>query len=94
MRVELSPQAVSDLRIIAAESRRMFGDSVAIALEMRMRAAFDQISRFPDAAPRLEQRKDVRVLSLVRYPYRIFYRVHSDALTILRILHAARTHNN
>jgi hypothetical protein len=38
----------------------------------------------------VEQREGVRVVPLVRYPYRIFYRVAGDAAEILHVHHAAR----
>jgi hypothetical protein len=40
--------------------------------------------------PRLEQRPDVRMMPLVRYPYKIFYRILGDTIRILHIRHAAR----
>ena len=38
----------------------------------------------------LEQRSDVRVMPVVRYPYLIFYTVSGDELRILHIRHGAR----
>jgi len=40
----------------------------------------------------VEQRSSVRVVPLVRYPYRIFYRVggDGDVVEILHVHHAAR----
>jgi plasmid stabilization system protein ParE len=41
-------------------------------------------------AKRVEERPDVRVASLVRYPYRVFYHFAEDHIEILHIRHAAR----
>lgn len=90
MRVAFSAASLTDLRKIAAESRRSFGAHVAMALERHILTAIERISRFPDSAPRVENRAGVRVVALVRYPYRIFYRIDADRLTILRIRHTAR----
>jgi hypothetical protein len=39
---------------------------------------------------RLPQRPNVRVVPLVRYPFKIFYTFDHDTITILHIRHAAR----
>jgi plasmid stabilization system protein ParE len=90
MKVEYSNRAVADLDEISARSRRMFGDRVAQALEARIRAVIDRISEDPLSAPELEQRPGVRVVPLVRYPFKIFYRVLEDRVRIQHIRHSAR----
>jgi len=74
MNVEYSNRAVADLRKISADSRRTFGERVSEALRVRIRAVIDRISREPLSAPEVEQRPGVRVVQLVRYPFKIFYR--------------------
>jgi plasmid stabilization system protein ParE len=61
MKVEYSRRAVGDLRKISADSRRIFGDRVAEALEARIRAVADRISREPLGAPEVEQRPGLHV---------------------------------
>ncbi len=90
MRVEYSRRAVGDLRKISADSRRLFGDRVAEALEARIRAVVNRISREPLSAPEVEQRPGLHVVPLIRYPFRIFYRVLDDRVRILHIRHTAR----
>jgi toxin ParE1/3/4 len=90
MKVDFSVRALADLRDIARTSRENFGEATAVAIEARIRAAIDQIGRFPDGAPKVEQRTGVRVLSLVRYPYRIFYSVRENGILILYIRHTSR----
>jgi len=90
MKVEYSRRAVADLRQISADSRRTFGDRVAEALEARIRAVIDRISREPLSAPAVEQREGLRVVPLIRYPFKVFYRVLDDRVRILHIRHTAR----
>ena len=75
MKVEYTNPAIADLRKISADSRAAFGDLVALALETRIRDAVDLIAERPQAAPSVPALAGVRVFPLIRYPYKIFYRV-------------------
>jgi plasmid stabilization system protein ParE len=91
MKVEFTNRAVGDLLKISAQSRKEFGVSVAAALELRIRKVVEQIGDAPESAPRVVQRPGMRVLPLVRYPFKIFYRIiDSDTVRIAHIRHAAR----
>ncbi len=90
MKVEYSKRAVADLRKISADSRRAFGDRVAEALESRIRAVVDRISREPLGAPEVEQRPGMRVAPLIRYPFKVFYRVLDDRVRIVHVRHTSR----
>lgn len=90
MKVEYSRRAVADLRKVSADSRLTFGDRVAEALESRLRAVVDHISREPLNAPEVEQRPGLHVAPLIRYPFKIFYRIIDDRIRILHIRHTAR----
>ena len=90
MKIEYSKRAVADLHKISAAGRRAFGDLVAEALEARIRAVVDRISRDPLSAPEVEQRPGRHAVPLIRYPFKIFYRVLDDRVTILHIRHTAR----
>jgi plasmid stabilization system protein ParE len=46
--------------------------------------------RIPEAAPKVSQRSEVRAATVVRYPFRIFYRVREDTVDILHIRHTSR----
>jgi addiction module RelE/StbE family toxin len=62
----------------------------ARGLHAKIKASIENLSRFPFAG-RATDRPDVRVLTITRFPYRVFYTVHQDNhVVILRILHAAR----
>ena len=90
MKVVFSRRALNDIRSAAAFSRREFGGRVAAALEARIRAVVAQLSGAPESAPRVDQRPNVRAVSLGRYPYRLFYRVAGEEIVVLHIRHAAR----
>ena len=89
MKIEYSNRAVADLRRLAADSLQ-FGEAVSIAVEERIRRIISQISDYPEAAERIEERPGVHVVPLVRYPYKIFYRVLNDRIRILHIRHTSR----
>lgn len=89
MKVELTPAARADLDDILAYTQARFSFQVA-ALEQRFRTVFARIGESPESARRIEQRPDVRVISLIRYPFKVFYRVGPDGVEILRIYHVAR----
>ena len=90
MKVEFTNRAIADLRKISAQSRKEFGDRVAAALAVRIRSVVEQIGDAPESAARVEQRPSMRVLPLVRYPFKVFYRIVGDTVRILHIRHTAR----
>ena len=45
---------------------------------------------YPEAAPVLLEREEVRTIPFGRYPYRLFYRIVGDTIEVLHIHHAAR----
>jgi plasmid stabilization system protein ParE len=90
MNVEYTNRAVADLRKVSADSRAAFGDAVAAALETRIRDVIRLIAERPEAAPGVLARPGMRVFPLIRYPYKIFYRVLEDRIRILHIRHTSR----
>ena len=89
MKVEYTHQALADLRKIAADSR-LFNEDVALALELRIRRVVANIAQHPKAAAPVAERPGMRVVPLLRYPYKIFYRVMENRVRILHIRHTAR----
>jgi toxin ParE1/3/4 len=90
MKVEYTNRAIADLRKISADSRAAFGDFVALALETRIRDVVDLIAERSHAAPSVHALAGVRVFPLIRYPYKVFYRVLEDRVRILHIRHTSR----
>ena len=68
----------------------MFGNVVAASLEAHIRATVARIARMPEGAQQLVERPEVRVVPLVRYPFKIFYAVAEDTVEILHVRHASR----
>ena len=60
------------------------------AVERRLRLVVAHIARFPDSMRASAHRPGVRVATLGRYPYKVFYRLRGDTVEILHIHHAAR----
>jgi len=89
MKIEYTRQALVDLRKIATDSRA-FGEGVAAAVESRIRTIIANIAQHPKAAAPVVERPGMRVVPLIRYPYKIFYRVLEDRVKILHIRHSAR----
>jgi toxin ParE1/3/4 len=90
MKVEFTNRAIRDLREISHYSRMLFGDRVTAALEGRIRDVIATIADAPERATAVEERPGMRVVPLVRYPFKIFYRVVDDRVRVLHIRHAAR----
>jgi plasmid stabilization system protein ParE len=89
VRVIYSPRAISDLIEIAnyLNARSPAG---ALAVEQRIRRTIALLAEFPGVGRPLEQRSQVRVMPLGRYPYLIFYTISGDELSILHVRHGAR----
>jgi toxin ParE1/3/4 len=89
MKLRYLPRAINDITAIADYLSER-NPSGARAVEVRIRAAADLLSRFPALGRELEQRPDVRVWPVARYPYLIFYSATGDEVLILHIRHGAR----
>jgi plasmid stabilization system protein ParE len=89
MKIEYSNRAIADLRKLAVDSLR-FGDAVSLAVEARVHRIIAHIAEYPEAAEGTAERPGVHIVPLVRYPYKIFYRVLDDRVRILHIRHTSR----
>lgn len=89
MRVEWTEAALADLDDILAYTAENYPSAIG-SLEARIRAVVTRIGRWPESARRVEQRANVHVVPLLRYPYLVFYRVGEEHIEILHIHHAAR----
>jgi len=89
MRVVYSLRAYADLDAIL--SRVVLQNPlVAVLLAERVDRAIERAATFPESAPLVAFAHNIRVLTLARYPYRIFYRVRPQVIEILHIRHTAR----
>lgn len=89
MRVVFTPAALADLDDLLSYTSANYPD-VMPALERRILAVLDRIEQWPESAREVSGRTGVRVVPLIRYPYRIFYRITADSIAILHTHHAAR----
>jgi len=64
--------------------------SITVAFQKRLRTVERRLGEWPMSAEEVVERPGVRVVPLIRYPYKIFYRITSKAVEILHIHHAAR----
>ena len=64
--------------------------TISSSFEKRLRTVVARIGEFPESAQQVEERPGVRVVPLIRYPYKVFYRVASQAVEILYIHRASR----
>ncbi|MHB8885976.1 MAG: type II toxin-antitoxin system RelE/ParE family toxin [Methylovirgula sp.] len=63
---------------------------LVIPFENRLGAAMRRIGAWPQSAAEVEERPGVRMLPLIPYPYKLFYRVTVDRVEILHLYHASR----
>jgi toxin ParE1/3/4 len=90
MKLVYSRRALADIDGIAIYYAANASPAIAESIERRLSDVIDRICRVPEAAPRVSQRSQVRVAAVVRYPFRIFYRVREDTIDILHIRHTSR----
>ena len=88
MSVRYTPEAFADRERIL-EYLRERSQSGARNVAASIREAVTQLGDQPLSGYRTEI-PDVRVVIVVRYPYKIFYRVRETAVEILHIRHTSR----
>ena len=68
------------------------GDSKRYALRMvdRITCRSRQIASFPESAPVVDEYGDPAVREVLEGPYRVIYRIQSDAVVVLAVIHGAR----
>jgi plasmid stabilization system protein ParE len=89
MRVRYTPRAARDLDAILSY---MFDQNrlAAVALAGTIDNAVGRVAAFPESAPRVAFGEGIRMLTLSRFPYRIFYRIRPDRIEILHMRHTSR----
>jgi toxin ParE1/3/4 len=90
MNVIYSPRAARDLEAIATYHYAVAGPRIAAAIGARIEHVISRVAEHPHSAPRVLERREVRVALVLRYPYKVFYRIRGDAIEILHIRHTAR----
>jgi toxin ParE1/3/4 len=89
MKVVYTDEALDNLDGILAFIASNY-PTVSVALEKRLQTVIARIGAWPESAEEVAERPGVRVVLLIRYPYKIFYRITTEAVEIIYIHHAAR----
>ena len=89
MKVVYTDEALADLEAILEFIASHYPASYA-SFERRLQTIEARISAWPQSAQEVAQRPGVRAMPLIRFPYRIFYRIQNEVVEILHIYHAAR----
>jgi plasmid stabilization system protein ParE len=89
MRLRFSPRAVGDIAAIGNYLTER-NPIASRAVGEKIRATVELLRQFPAIGRTLEQRKDVRVMPITRYPYLVYYTFNPDDMLILHIRHTAR----
>ena len=87
IRIRLLPEAEEELRA-AARFYEALQSGLGLALLQEVRRARERIAERPGAS-RVE-RGDIRVRSILRFPYRLYYRVRPDEIVIVAVGHRRR----
>ena len=88
MKVRYTPEAFADRERIL-EYLRERSPSGARNVAASIREAVTQLADQPLSGYRTDN-PDVRVMFVIRYPYKIFYRVRETVVEILHIRHTSR----
>jgi toxin ParE1/3/4 len=64
--------------------------TISAAFEKRLRTVVARIGAWPESAEEVAERPGVCVVPLIRYPYKVFYRITEVAVEIVYIHHASR----
>ncbi len=89
MRVVYTDEALDNLDGILAHIGSNY-PTISAAFEKRLRTVIGRIGAWPKSAEEVAERPGVRFVPLIRYPYKVFYRITNGAVEILHIHHAAR----
>jgi len=89
MKVIFTAAALADLDEILGYTGEHY-PAVAAVVERRIRTVIERIGEFPESGRRVEVRPGMRMVPVIRYPFRMFYRIVDDRVELLHIHHVAR----
>jgi toxin ParE1/3/4 len=89
MKVVYTDEALQDLDKVLTYIGLNYPTSSA-AFQKRLRTAVVRIGAWPQSAEEIADRPGIRVVPLITFPYKVFYRITNEAVEILHIRHAAR----
>jgi toxin ParE1/3/4 len=88
MRIRYTVRARADLAAIRSYLQKRNPRAAALVMAA-IRERIDWLADFPLIAPETDE-AGVRGLSLVRYPYRIYYEIAAEEVRVLHIRHTRR----
>ncbi|MDI1266592.1 MAG: type II toxin-antitoxin system RelE/ParE family toxin [bacterium] len=89
MKVVFTTEALADLDDILEYISNHY-PAIYEAFHNRLQAVVARVGRRPESAQEVAERPGVRVVPLIRYPYKIFYQISNQTVEILHVHHAAR----
>ena len=89
MKVVYAGEALRNLDDISDYIRQNY-PTISEAFHLRLQFVVARIAKWPESAQEVADQPGVRVVPLVRYPYRVFYRTANRTIEILYIHHSAR----
>ena len=89
MRIVFTEEALRDLDAILDFIAAHY-PAIASSFQQRLRTVLQRIGKWPKSAEEVEQRPGVRMVPLIRYPYKIFYQTTNDTVEILHVHHTSR----
>lgn len=90
MKVEYSERAVSDLRRIADYHTQLDDSRIGESIAARIREVVAGVMDYPERGRPIEGRQGVRVVLLLQYRYKVFYKVAEETVRIVHIRHTSR----
>jgi plasmid stabilization system protein ParE len=89
MKVVFTGEALADLDGILAFIAANYS-AIYEAFQIRFQSVLSRICDWPESAQEVADRPGVRVVPLIRYPYKVFYRNTGQVVEILYIHHVAQ----
>ena len=89
MKLVFTAPALADLNDVLSYTAERYPGSLA-ALRTRIDAVLEHIRTYPKTGRVLDKAPGVRVVPLLRFPFRIFYRENAARIEVLHIHHTAR----
>ena len=89
MKVAYTEPALEDLDQIRDYVVANYPTLVSV-VEEHIHTVIGRIGEWPESAQAVAERPDVRVAPVVRYSYKVFYRIAKKQVEILHIYHSSR----
>lgn len=89
MKVVYTDEALRDLDDILKFLASNY-PTIAAPFKTRLSALVRRIGKWAESAQEIEQRPGIRLVPLIRYPYKVFYQIRRQRVEILHIHHSSQ----